>query len=145
MVVCGGVMFVVPIVTHYIAGNFLNLLWFIVIPHFRKLNKFVFPVCTCGISPVVLVCTSVLSRRFLCYWPSAVFRARTSRPSCDQHRTHSVRAHYHLDSVFELIGILLTSRWNLFIAASNSCVMCNSSYFTLHSYYLYICFVIFWL
>ena len=37
----GGDMFGGPIVTRAFACDFLNLLWFFVIPHFRKVNKFV--------------------------------------------------------------------------------------------------------
>ena len=55
-------MFGVPIVSHcvYIDGNVLNLLWFIVIPHFRKAKKFVVSFGTCGITPVF---TKLNSRR----------------------------------------------------------------------------------
>jgi hypothetical protein len=74
MVECGGVvMFGVPIFTHPFACDFLN------ITHIRKVNKFVVSVCTCGITPVLLVCTSVLSRLSLCFYVSAVFRALASR------------------------------------------------------------------
>ena len=43
MVECvgGGVMFGGPIVIHPFSCDFLNLFWFVVIPHFRKINKFV--------------------------------------------------------------------------------------------------------
>jgi len=112
MVVCGGVvvMFGVPIVTQPFVCDFLNLLCIILIPHFRKVNKFVVTVCTCGITPVLLVCTYVLSRLFSSFYASAVFRARTIRQSCDKHRKHSVRAQYYLECVFNFIVILLAAK-----------------------------------
>ena len=61
MVERSGVMFGVSIVTHPFACDFLN------IQHFRKVNKYIVTVCTCGVTPVLLVCISVLSRLSLCF------------------------------------------------------------------------------
>jgi len=75
MVECGGVvMYAVPIVRHCIAGDVLNVLWVIVIPHVSEGNKFVVLLCTCDTTLVdysaPLCCPDVF-----CFYASGAFRA----------------------------------------------------------------------
>jgi hypothetical protein len=47
---------------------------------------------------------------FYIFWARAVFRFRASCQSCDQHRTHLIRAQYNLEFAFGFTGILLAAK-----------------------------------
>jgi len=110
MVECDGVvMFGVPIVTHSIACDVLNLLWIIVILHVPKGNIFFVPVCTCGTTHVDYSAPILLSGLFFRFYASGAYRARSTCQSSDKHLTHSGRAQYYLECVFWFIVTLLAA------------------------------------